>query len=146
MKAPQRWVLGVLLLTAAAVARPALAHDLSGRWELDLLGEDGEVVLELEHRKALFTGAGVVAGTVSVTSGSAEEPAPLPLSVSGRSWSNGDFELQLRDGAGGGRPSYVIFGRGYRTAVSGMLVGRSGDVRYEGRLANPDPRGRVAAP
>ncbi len=121
-----RWMLGVGAVLALLVARPLLAADISGTWEISYQMAQGRqtITLELVQEGSRVSGSGTMradsmgdAVRVEVRSGTA---------------GNNDFRLLLAEEGGSAPRLQEFIGDWYRDEMSGRTDGAFGSRMFTG--------------
>ena len=121
-----RWMLGVGAVLALLVARPLLAADISGTWEISYQMAQGRqtITLELVQEGSRVSGSGTMradsmgdAVRVEVRSGTA---------------GSGDFRFLLVEAGGSASRPQEFIGDWYRDEMSGRTDGAFGSRMFTG--------------
>ncbi len=121
-----RWMLGVAAVLAFLVARPLLAADISGTWEISYQMAQGRqtITLELVHEGSRVSGSGTMRAD---SMGDA-----LRVEVRSGTAGNSDFSfLLVEEGGSAYRPQEFI-GAWYRDEMSGETEGAFGTGMFTG--------------
>ena len=128
-----RWILGGCVLVTFFAARPLLAGDISGTWDLNCrIGEDRQIItLELVQDGSQVSGM----GTLRVD----DTGNGVRVAVRAGTVHNWDFHFFLvEQGGSGGRPQ-EFSGSWYEDEMSGITYGAFGSRIFKGgsrRLPN----------
>jgi hypothetical protein len=125
-----RWLLGVFAVAAFFAARPLLAADISGSWDLSCqIGEERQGLrLELVMKGSEVTGT----GTLRVDRNGTGEPVLVRAAGTVKGW---DFKVSV-EGRPGGRPQ-EFRGSWYKNEMSGISSGEFGSRLFTGSRRTP---------
>jgi hypothetical protein len=128
-RARAKWGLAVGAVLAVAIARPLLAADLTGTWDISSrVGHDRQTItLEVVHDGATVTGAGVM----RMDGAAAAARVAIRSAIVGRP-DGSDFRIVLvQIDSAGARPQELI-GAWYRHEMSGRVEGAYGSRMFWG--------------
>ena len=128
----------LLLIALAALARPALALDVSGVWELASRdhGRMEVITIALEQHGDALRGTGSLRIAARRDVG---DVASEHVLVEGEIARNGDVVLTVTRESGEDVVIEHLTGRIYRSEVSGFIGSGGGGRVFHGRRTDPDP-------
>ncbi len=129
------WFVGVGVMVTLFIARPLLAADLSGRWEISSRYRDVRqtVTLDLVQHGSSVTGSGMMTFSTS--------DDVIPVVVRSGTARTGNFRITLSEASAAGRPPQEYSGDWYRDEMSGKTTGGFGVGMFSGvRLRPQSPK------
>lgn len=128
LRVAPKWLIPAALLVAVVSARPLLAADASGLWDVTLLPEVSEITLEFDLEQEGRSLHGSARGTSGLGDAFEYGVASGTVSV------GGDVHLLVRWQSG---RTDRVFGRVYRDMLDGRMDGAVGTRRLVARRATP---------